>query len=465
MGAVGNTIVLSSSNTDVLTVPASVTFPSESDQTTFIATIVGNGFAWIYASNVASGATAEYGVSVAPPSMSLLGATSLSVGQTRTYFLMRNGPVGQAVNLESTASGVLLVPATAEFGFDETMLTFQVEALAEGTTTLRAFNDDAESNVLTIEVTESRDFVAYDDASLYDGGVWAFAPTHQTGFSDWTEVLSPELADSYRGRFIAQSPIAGINEDNAAFALYANWSGETEPSPLPEIKMIRHFPGPMTEGQLFSVDVGYDWSGGTKGFKLKGEYDGVAYDRLELFSSGNDTWSYKLDGDDSNINVVWDGYVPGGFMGRVQVLCMGDNTFSFSFQREGEEEIVLRDVVLPGSIDQIEFYNYNGGSGSNQDFYFNRMWLTRGSEPEPGPGVVALTYSAATKQFSFGAPEGYSIGTIEAADCAMGANGDWANWRTLVAGVDYVVDGNGNVTLQTDELDVRMIIRVRLIED
>ena len=274
---------------------------------------------------------------------------------------------------------MLQVPSNVTFAAEENVVTFQANALSSGTIQLGAANDDATATPLDVVVTDLPDYAAYDDASLYAGGEWVLSPAHVSGFSDWTEWLNPDPAPEnvFRGKFIEESSIAPINQAGKTFGLYANWS-VTEPNPLPEIKMSREFPEPMVVGQTFSVDVAYQWSSGTKGFKLKGEFEGTAYDRFELFNSGNDTWSYKLDGDDETITVIWDGYIEGGFMGTVQAICTAPNTFTFSFQRGAEETPTLvENVVLPGTIDQVEFYNYNGGSGAEENFYFNRMYLTR----------------------------------------------------------------------------------------
>ena len=391
---IGGTINLSSSDTGVMTVPATATFAEGTDETTFQGTAIGEGTTTLTATDPVSGIAAELDVIFTTPSLLLSGPESVWTGTTPAYTVTRLGPIGDTVNLTSSDEAVLQVPENVTFAFGEDVVTFQADALTSGTVQLGAANDDATATPLDVVVADLPDYVAYDDASLYAGGEWVLAPAHVSGFSDWTEGLNPDPAPEnvFRGRFIEESSIAAINQAGKTFGLYANWSG-TEPDPLPEIKMTRDFPEPMVVGQTFSVDVAYQWSSGTKGFKLKGEFEGTAYDRFELFNSGNDTWSYKLDGDDETITVIWDGYIDGGFMGTVQAICTAPNTFTFSFLRGAEETPTLvEDIVLPGTIDQIEFYNYNGGSGAEENFYFNRMYLTPGLPPGPGLEFTFGTY-------------------------------------------------------------------------
>lgn len=398
------------------------------------------------------------------PALYLSGPAQVWTDATPTYTLTRQGAVADVVNLNSTAPGVLTVPATATFADGQNTVTFQATPGSAGSAAISAGNDDADATPLSVTVAERPDYVAYDDASLYTEG-WTPTPTHSTGFSDWTVNLTPEteVDNVYRGIFIGESPIAAMNVEGKAFGLYANWS-ESEPDPLPEIKLIRSFPAALAVGQTFSVDVGYNWSGGAKGIKLKGEYDDVAYDRFELYNSGDDTWSYKLDGDDETITVAWDDYVTGGFRGRVQVTCTAENTFTFSLQRDGETAVSVPNVELPGGIDQVEFYNFNGGSGDEENFYFNCMWIQgEGEEPGPdGPVIDVIVFDPQTGDLSFNVPAGYSLLRVEGADCVVDEQGA-LDWQPLVENADYTRT-NGEVTILT-EAAARLMIRVALSAD
>ncbi len=456
---IGATVNLQSTNPAVMTVPATASFAGEDQDTTFTATAVAEGQTTIVATDPVSGVRAEYNVTFTAAALELAGPVSAWTGTTPTYTLTRRGPIGDTVNLTSSSEAVMTVPATVIFPDAADTVTFQANALTAGETVLNAGNDDAVAGPLNVTVTERPDYVAYDDASLYAGGEWNAAPAHESGFSDWTVTMTPEIEPEgvYRGVFIGTSPIAAINVGGKAFGLYANWSG-SEPEPKPEVKVSRSFPAALAVGQSFSVDVGYNWSGGTKGLKLKGEYEGVAYERFELFNSGNDTWSYKLDGNDETITVAWSNYVAGGFRGQVKVTCTAENTYTFSLQRDGEAAVVVADVRLPGAIDQVEFYNYNGGTGDGENFYFNRMWI-EGAPAPVGPVIDAITFDVATGNMSFDVPAGYTLVRVEGADCDVDENGAFP-WQVLTENVHYTVDG-GKVTLLTDAA-TRLMIRVRL---
>ncbi|MGB4048449.1 MAG: hypothetical protein WBL24_09845 [Kiritimatiellia bacterium] len=456
---IGATVNLQSTNPAVMTVPATASFAGEDQDTTFTATAVAEGQTTIVATDPVSGVRAEYNVTFAAASLELAGPVSVWTGTTPTYTLTRRGPIGDTVNLTSSSEAVMTVPATVIFPDAADTVTFQANALTAGETVLNAGNDDAAAGPLNVTVAVRPAYVAYDDASLYAGGEWNAAPAHESGFSDWTVTMTPEIEPEgvYRGVFIGTSPIAAINVGGKAFGLYANWSG-SEPEPKPEVKVSRSFPAALAVGQSFSVDVGYNHSGGSKGLKLKGEYEGVAYERFELFNSGNDTWSYKLDGNDETITVAWSNYVAGGFRGQVKVTCTAENTYTFSLQRDGEAAVVVADVGLPGAIDQVEFYNYNGGTGDGENFYFNRMWI-EGAPAPVGPVIDAITFDVATGNMSFDVPAGYTLVRVEGADCDVDENGAFP-WQVLTENVHYTVDG-GKVTLLTDAA-TRLMIRVRL---
>ena len=131
----------------------------------------------------------------------------------------------------------------------------------------------------------------------------------------------------------------------------------------------------------------------------------------------------------------------------MQAICTAPNTFTFSFLREGAAAPTLvENVVLPGSIDQVEFYDYNGGSGDNENFYFNRMWLTTAPGEGPGPGIESAVYDSATDKLTLALPGGYSLTKVEGADCAL--TGQAFVWSNLVESTDYTVEG-GNVILET----------------
>ena len=442
--SVGTNLVLSSSDTGVATVPAALNFPANVYTSTFSATFLAYGSTTLAASNPATGAAAEFFVTYQEPKLTLIGLRRSWAGNVESYRVTREGAVGDTVDIASSNTNVMKsAQASVTFGSGSNTAFFNASMVGAGTAAWTASNADATSDGLSVTVAAAPDFAAYDDASLYTGG-WTLTPAHVSGFPAWTQELSAEVADSYRGAFIGTGLIPGINVAGAAFGLYANYYGAT-PSPLPEVKLHRAFPADMATGQVFSIDVGYNWNSGTKGFKLKGTVGSNTYERFELYNSGGDTWSYQTD--DGTPVVIWNSYISGGFVGRVQVTCTAPNTFTFAFLREGEAAPTeVANVVLPGGIDQIELYNYNGGAGDAENFTFNRMWLSTAPGGGPGPGIESASYNPTTDLLTVAVPAGYGAGTVQGASCTLA--GQSFVWSNLVQDTDYTVSGS-NVVLNT----------------
>ena len=144
-GAVGNEIELISTDSNVLTVAPSVNFIEGSNTLTFLATVVSvtAGPATIIASNVASGAWAEYVVTPVPPALAFTAGTwnPAALGDY-TYTVERTGAVGDALQLSSSAPGVLTVPTAMSFDTGINTLTFTgtVVSLTGGPATIVASN-------------------------------------------------------------------------------------------------------------------------------------------------------------------------------------------------------------------------------------------------------------------------------------------------------------------------------------
>lgn len=158
VGAVGDEIVLTSSNPDAVTVPAGATFVSNS--VSFDATVVSltNGPATIVASNEATGVWTDYVITPVPPVLSIDGPRDVyAFPSPLQYTLTRQGAVGDAVNLSSSDAGVLRVPATATFAAGQTQTTFFATSAAYGVATILASNAFAQA---TIDVTVTAPAIA-----------------------------------------------------------------------------------------------------------------------------------------------------------------------------------------------------------------------------------------------------------------------------------------------------------------
>ena len=116
VGAVTDPIQLTSSDPSVMTVPATATFVTGEPTLSFNGTVVATGTTTLTASNTASGASAEYNVTVSDPRLELTGPATAWVGATKTYTVTRYGPVGTTVNLTSIDTNVMTVPLSVEIG-------------------------------------------------------------------------------------------------------------------------------------------------------------------------------------------------------------------------------------------------------------------------------------------------------------------------------------------------------------
>jgi len=140
VGAVGDDLILSSSNPDAVTVPAGATFVSNS--VAFNATVVSltSGPATIVASNEETGVWAEYVVTPVPPQLFLAGPWEVFALGPVEYAVNRVGAVGDNVVLSSSAPGVLAVPPSAAFAPGATNLAFNATAVGYGPATITASN-------------------------------------------------------------------------------------------------------------------------------------------------------------------------------------------------------------------------------------------------------------------------------------------------------------------------------------
>ena len=156
-GTVTDEIVLTSDNPAAVAVPASTNFATGSDTVSFIATVVSltAGNAKIVASNVASGATAEYNVYPVVPTLSISGPFLLEALGSTNYTLTRTASVGTNILLNSSNTNVLWVPVDLVYGAGYYETTFPATALAYGTATLTA-SDTVSGASTTYDVTVQR---------------------------------------------------------------------------------------------------------------------------------------------------------------------------------------------------------------------------------------------------------------------------------------------------------------------
>jgi hypothetical protein len=404
-GDVADTVELSSSDTNLLTVPATVTFSNAATSVSFDAELVGFGSVTITATDTNSGATAEFVINAIEPALTVSGPERVFIGQPRVFTLRRAGAVGDTVSLSSSAPAVLAVTNEVVFGAEDNRIFFVAAGVTGGVAQLTASAGSVTSALFEVTVEPLPELAAYDDAGLYGTNGWVLTPTNSIGFGGWTLTSTTANASSFAGTFIEAAPIQGINEGGQAFGLFANYSGD-QPDPLPEVKVSRAFPAALVPGQTFSVDLGYNFSGGNKGVKLKGTFETNVFDRFELYSAGGDTWNYKIR--DQDPETAWSGYIDGGFVGNLLVTYEANGLYTIRMQREGEAAVVLTDVDLFGSIDQVEFYNFNGGQGEAENLYVNRMWISAAPDQPVGPEISGFSFTSGQPQVALSGVAGTS---------------------------------------------------------
>ncbi len=202
LGAVGDDIDLSSSDEGVLTVPATVSFAPGATNLAFNATAIAYGTATITASNAASGAWATFDVTVAAPALFIEGPATVWTGGARFYVLRRNSAaaVGAVVNLSSSDTNVLSVPATAEFPADATVAIVQVQGVAPGPARITADNDDVEPATLDVAVANMPGVLAADHSGNYAPETFVDGANLGFGFGAWDFWNEPAtLGDSTAG--------------------------------------------------------------------------------------------------------------------------------------------------------------------------------------------------------------------------------------------------------------------------
>lgn len=254
----GSNVVLSSSNTGVVTVPASTNFGAGQYTISFPATFVGFGTATITASNPASGAWGTFDVAYQAPALFVTGPASLTAGETEIYTVTREGAVGDLVNLGSTVSGVVGIPASVTFASSgDTTVTFVATGLVAGTTSLQAYNDDAMSAQLGVEVIAALPIVAYDEAGNYTVSTFTNGANLGYGFGAWDlwNTLAT-LGDSTAGGG------GNLNSTNGySFRFMGDGAGGW-------CNGTRNFASALPVSNVLSFTFTYNWDGGGRGVDI-----------------------------------------------------------------------------------------------------------------------------------------------------------------------------------------------------
>ncbi|HPT15940.1 MAG TPA: hypothetical protein PK388_01515, partial [Kiritimatiellia bacterium] len=259
IGAVGDDVVLSSSDAGVLTVPAATNFAAGATSVTFSATAVGYGAATITASNAASGAWATFNVTVAEPALSLTGPATVWTGGAKYYVLRRNSAtaVGASVNLTSTDTNRLTVPATVEFPEGVNSLFFQATGVATGAVTIAADNDDVAPAELAVAVADLPGVLAADRSGNYTSETFVNGANLGTGFGAWDFWNTPAtLGDSTAG---------GGGDLNDTNGVSFRFMGDGTNG---YCNARRNFAEALKAGDVLSFTFTYNWVGGNRGVDI-----------------------------------------------------------------------------------------------------------------------------------------------------------------------------------------------------
>ncbi len=257
--SVGTTIVLQSSNTGVMTVPASLTYAAGVLESNFTGTAVGYGSTTLTASNAATGAFATYDVTVLEPAILLTGPSSAWVGEANLYTVTRVGAIGDTVNLSSTDTNVVTVPATVEFPFEQNTVTFQAVAHASGNATIGAANDDDPTgDTQAVTVTAEPGVLADDEAGNYTPATFVNGANLGTGFGTWDFWnTASTLGDSTAGGG------GNLNSTNGYSFRFMS-TGDSNVW----CNARRNFDGALQVGDVLTFTFTYNWCGGQRGVDI-----------------------------------------------------------------------------------------------------------------------------------------------------------------------------------------------------
>jgi hypothetical protein len=220
--------------------------------------------------------------------------------------------------------------------------------------------------------------LASDNATNYPS--WVAGSNGGTGFGAW---VFGGFGSS--GHFLGDSTInaggssGGINTGGAAWGMFANSGGLAD--------AVRPFTGgALTLGQSVVVDFDNGWiaTGGTVGLALQ---TSGGSNRIEFYFVGGDTTYTINNGSPINSGVPFTG---DGL--RLTFTLTGANAMTLTISSlngsNGGTNSVFAGLGLAGGtgtdIEQIRFFNFNAGAGSNHDAFYNNLQII----PEPSTVVM-----------------------------------------------------------------------------
>lgn len=366
----------------------------------------------------------DWDVTVKTIGFELSGPTSVKTDATATFTLkatLDGSEEGCSVSVEP-ADGVTVDPASfdlveaAQDGFYYRNIEVTFATAGDYTISVKSANYSASIDVSVSEPADFSDYVAYDDASLYDGN-FDFASTGagQEGFGAWQVVRSgAEYGNVDVGGADAGMPSI-LSDDGKALFLYGN-GGED-----PAYAVVRPFANTLQPGQKASVEFVASEAGGSRVVRFVRIEEGGIYNRFEIWNnSGNiginvdgvETaldWSSGLRRVEASIELAADG-------SSYTLELLGHNPDSDLLIDDIYQHVVNSDVgYWGGGIQGIYFE----GTSTEGDLVFNRLAIEQVEEPvEPvvkrNIGIMGTWNPDATGDYDF------YVGPSEASDEAIG---------------------------------------------
>ena len=357
---VGDSITLSSDNTNAVTVPESATFAAGETTVTFTGTVVSlvSGSATITATD--GTASDSFVVNIPTPALSISGPSGVILGTTNTYTVTRTGFATNSIDLSSTEAGVLSVPASVEIT-EGNSVTFEAVAEAVGAAGLTASDTIATSSVynVTVVALPPTPTNIYDDATFYPLG-WSNGSNGGNGFTSW--FLSSDNGGVFIGAATNQAPNhSALDTNNVSFGLYASNFSEAS----------RGLVTPLGVGDVFSFSLGMLWDDGNRGFDLFAG-DGPAVFNLNISTNG-----YAWTGGGSAPATPWQDAESNAVReaGLVLDATITATASGFDYYISSAQDTNL---VISGSIDSaavsgFKFYVNSTPGGGGNDFFFNKL--------------------------------------------------------------------------------------------
>lgn len=343
------------------------------------------------------------GVSVLPLGFELSGPDTARAGSTKPLFLKATltYPEEQCTVSVSPAGAATVAPDSFDlttpdedgFYYLDLAATFDEDAVGPVTIHVESPNYSADWTVNVTAVPVYSDYVAYDDAALYAGTFDTASLGEGTEkFSAWTEVKT--LA-TYGGVYISTQDggFPAILEDGASFGLYANGGDDAA------YEIYRPFVSDLAPGQKASVEFVASSAYGSRYIRFVREWEGVPYNRFEIWNVANGTIGVNIDGRENN-DFSWSS-TPRHIVVSVQRSIDGDSYTLAVYSPESGE---LWQTVVADSEgswgDGIQGILF-GAFDTSSDFIFNRMIIEQVEVPVPTIAISGTWDPDATGDYVF----------------------------------------------------------------